>query len=304
MKYSLIKLTAILALAGLISMGCQDVTNSEMEQQPELQSGVYNSDAFLSHSSTLDPFTQTELDDNWAPDRQAPSGGVLSVDQFGRTNVAQIGIVSSEANTIAGGYYLTEGIKSPFGPADNFDNGANYGESVQIDLYVDPAWQDNSVRAGFWTIGDDGAGEANLGFFGIVEFANVEGVHEGWRAWDSSAGWNLLETDFAYGEWVTLTIELDPDADEFIYYIDGEMVGAGAAGAESTFIRNLILNHKNFGSETGLTDLDNKDYAAHWHAGVVNPQTKNECKKGGWESFGFKNQGQCIRFVNTGKDSR
>lgn len=32
--------------------------------------------------------------------------------------------------------------------------------------------------------------------------------------------------------------------------------------------------------------------------------TKAECKKGGWEEFDFRNQGQCIRFVNTGQDSR
>ena len=28
------------------------------------------------------------------------------------------------------------------------------------------------------------------------------------------------------------------------------------------------------------------------------PQTKEECKKGGWKEFGFKNQGQCIKAVN------
>jgi hypothetical protein len=27
---------------------------------------------------------------------------------------------------------------------------------------------------------------------------------------------------------------------------------------------------------------------------VQGPQTKADCKKGGWEEFGFKNQGQCI----------
>jgi hypothetical protein len=32
--------------------------------------------------------------------------------------------------------------------------------------------------------------------------------------------------------------------------------------------------------------------------------TKDQCKKNGWKKLGFKNQGQCIRFVNTGKDSR
>lgn len=31
------------------------------------------------------------------------------------------------------------------------------------------------------------------------------------------------------------------------------------------------------------------------------PSTKSQCMKGGWKAFGFKNQGQCIQFVNTGK---
>ena len=34
------------------------------------------------------------------------------------------------------------------------------------------------------------------------------------------------------------------------------------------------------------------------------PTSKDDCKKGGWKNFDFKNQGQCIRFVETGKDSR
>lgn len=34
------------------------------------------------------------------------------------------------------------------------------------------------------------------------------------------------------------------------------------------------------------------------------PQTVDECKKGGWEQYGFRNQGQCVRFIQTGKDSR
>ena len=36
----------------------------------------------------------------------------------------------------------------------------------------------------------------------------------------------------------------------------------------------------------------------------VDPETKDECMKGGWIDFGFRNQGQCVRFVETGKDSR
>jgi hypothetical protein len=31
---------------------------------------------------------------------------------------------------------------------------------------------------------------------------------------------------------------------------------------------------------------------------------KESCKNGGWQSLGFRNQGQCVRWVQTGKDSR
>lgn len=34
------------------------------------------------------------------------------------------------------------------------------------------------------------------------------------------------------------------------------------------------------------------------------PATKEDCMNGGWEAYGFQNQGRCIQFVNTGKDSR
>lgn len=40
------------------------------------------------------------------------------------------------------------------------------------------------------------------------------------------------------------------------------------------------------------------------NSGGTDPTETAECKKGGWEAFGFKNQGQCVRFVQTGKDSR
>ena len=35
-----------------------------------------------------------------------------------------------------------------------------------------------------------------------------------------------------------------------------------------------------------------------------NPSTKDDCKNGGWEAYEFANQGQCVRYVETGKDSR
>jgi hypothetical protein len=33
---------------------------------------------------------------------------------------------------------------------------------------------------------------------------------------------------------------------------------------------------------------------------VSGPVSKDQCKNGGWQSFGFKSQGQCVSFVRTG----
>ena len=54
-----------------------------------------------------------------------------------------------------------------------------------------------------------------------------------------------------------------------------------------------------FGPVNGAFVLDDFTFEAQ-----NDPETKDDCKKGGWEQFGFKNQGQCVRFVETGKDSR
>jgi hypothetical protein len=82
-----------------------------------------------------------------------------------------------------------------------------------------------------------------------------------------------------------------------------------------------------FTEESGsleYTDLDAGDYIVDWEADqgdtevgfepfIVSveacsdepdPETRGDCKTGGYERYGFKNQGQCIRFVNSGKDSR
>lgn len=255
-------------------------------------------------SHLLDPFTQAELDNDWEADRQFPTGDVVSVSEFGRDDVARIGIDNTETQLSL--FNRTEGIKT-VGVQD-------FGNFVQVDLYIDPDWQDKAVRAGFWVVGDDGSGNRDE-LFGIIEFVNNEPCpgedctnqsnitdHEGFRIWDSTIGWSAnLDTGFEYGTWVTLGIELDTAEQEYVYYIDGEMVGTAVGG--ENFIRELFLNSYNYGFDT-FPNLLSDSYFAHWHAGVADPVAKDECKKGGWMDFGFRNQGQCIRFVNTGKDSR
>lgn len=53
-----------------------------------------------------------------------------------------------------------------------------------------------------------------------------------------------------------------------------------------------------------VVDLDSAVTIYDFEPAPVDPITKDECKDSGWEAFGFSNQGQCVRFVETGKDSR
>lgn len=56
-----------------------------------------------------------------------------------------------------------------------------------------------------------------------------------------------------------------------------------------------------------VTDTDSGVTIYDFDPAVVVPPTattKNDCKLGGYTTYGFKNQGQCVRFVETGKDSR
>jgi hypothetical protein len=37
---------------------------------------------------------------------------------------------------------------------------------------------------------------------------------------------------------------------------------------------------------------------------ILSLENKDQCQDGEWQAWGFKNQGQCVRYVETGKDSR
>ena len=79
-------------------------------------------------------------------------------------------------------------------------------------------------------------------------------------------------TDTIDGEWVTITVK-------------GDIRRLGIASDQAnTYLDNLSITYV--------------------PEGPGDPADANACKKGGWEDFGFRNQGQCVRFVETGKDSR
>jgi hypothetical protein len=56
-------------------------------------------------------------------------------------------------------------------------------------------------------------------------------------------------------------------------------------------------------SEPMLAPTDVSAFAT-MDAVYLDPHSRDDCTRGGWESFGFRNQGLCVQFVKTGKDSR
>ena len=223
--------------------------------------------AAVADTTMLENFTQSELDTNWEPDRQVPSDGVTSVAAFDREDVARIGVDSS--TTQPGLFQRTEGIKT-VGVMD-------FGDGVQVDLYVDPDWMTKATRAGLWVVGSNGAGGRD-NLFAIIEFVNNEPCpeidctnqpnitdHEGWRIWDSVNGWTNSALAFEYGQWHTLAIELDAVNEEYHYSLNGTQVGTGPGGQHH--IAEVFLNSYNYGLDAFPT-LSSDDYAAHWHIGL------------------------------------
>ena len=236
----------------------------------------------MAASHLLDPFTQDELENNWVADRQYPSGGVESVSFEERDNVAEIGVVADEQQDDA--FRQFEGIKK----VDDF------GAEVQVDLYVPAEWElteTSPANVGFWASDDP------ITAYPLIVFRNSATVDAGFYVYDTQTG-AYIPSNVAveYDDWNTLSIALDTEEDNVNYDINGQSAGSSYAGSDS--IGQVFLNHYNDGE---------RDYSAHWHVGVEEepqPQTKDECKRGGFADFGFRNQGQCIRFVNTGQDSR
>jgi hypothetical protein len=76
--------------------------------------------------------------------------------------------------------------------------------------------------------------------------------------------------------------------------VDGRTPAACSAGpVVETFSATTVV-------EVRLALGGERDWDFDWTSFPVDPTTKDQCRDGGWETYGFRNQGQCIRFVNTG----
>lgn len=226
------------------------------------------------------PLTQEELDANWVIDRAVPSGGFESLSFASRDDVLEMRV--DPANRSAGsGFFHTEGLIRQTPGAD----------ALRADLYIDPAWDGQDIRAGLWGVGHDDLG-VRTQVFPIVEYhQDVDEGFAGWRLWDSSIGeWIPHGATVASGDWATLEIVLDIDNDQFVVSVDGVQQTLDALG--TTALGEVIVNMFNYGPGTPAYDVHVSSFAV----GEVTaaPATKDDCRKGGHADFGFKNQGLCI----------
>lgn len=113
-----------------------------------------------------------------------------------------------------------------------------------------------------------------------------------WQSWDAldndHAGWRLAweQGSDAYMTWSDLTAAY-PDA------VVGWQIGIAAG----------TWPNKDFHGYTDLLTVG-VDGETTVHNFAPFTISKDTCKDDGWREHGFRNQGQCIRYVTTGEDSR
>lgn len=235
------------------------------------------------------PFTQSELS-NWHTDRTTPSGGYEATSYAGRTDTLKLSVDTTNPSPISD-WYWTEGLQRTL-PAGSV--------AIRADAYVPSNWVTTNVRAGLWGVG--ASSDNKTSSYPIIEFTTAgENGFTGWRWWNGDdGGWhNLAGVPYKSNDWNKLAIVVNDHS--FDFYVNNKQV-ATYASPDSVALSAVILNSRNYADQGANYDV----YWSRFAIGHVaeSPTTKSQCAQGGWVTYGFSNQGQCVRFVETNKDSR
>ena len=142
--------------------------------------------------------------------------------------------------------------------------------------------------------------------------------------------WTGENQDYAFSgitvpeeTWTHLSVTYN--GNEVRFYLDGELtdiIGPLTYGGDiNVLLRNIQLGWDGCNSYfTGvldevalfkrtltpeeIKDAYTKNLAGKSICAVDSPVKVEECKLNGWKKFGFKNQGSCMQYLKTGKDSR
>ena len=168
----------------------------------------------------------------------------------------------------------------------------NSGQAVYLNLLVD--WNNDGVtddQLFFEPVYQNGD-------FGFPDQSDVTvGV---WQKWDAMiGGWWALSAGTFGPPLVSLEdyIAAHPGARLTLGTVGSIRLAAGCGGAAwANFVGNADAVTIGFNGQSTTYDFE---------LAIGPPTSKEQCKNGGWRTFDtprrFKNQGDCIQFVNTGK---
>lgn len=204
-----------------------------------------------------------------------------------------------------------DGVSAPFSRFDGYRGSWNGGWIAEIDVYLDPAWD---AGGGFdYTVASSNSSGAHLrdfifhvakdsstGMLLVAGSNNTDSVvREDLETRNhvvvTDAGWYTLQHVFrdAGG---SLAVDLNLlDSNGTVLFTETRTNAADTIPG--------VVGGNRYGWFT-VIDVDGGLEVDNHELFAADPENADDCKNGGWDGFGFRNQGQCIKFVNTGKDSR
>jgi hypothetical protein len=191
-------------------------------------------------------------------------------------------VAVSHSQEASGGWSISIALGDPQTVADcepgSFDNYYRFRTQAQCLRFLDTGGTMDSRRGEFPAVSITTeslpAGRKDNAY--VATFAAEGGADnpDSFYRWfsDDLPGWLTLEAD------------------------GGTILGTPRAGGSYTFTVTVKSDGRDDLSDSKSFTIEVSEFA--------DPQTTKDCKKGGWREYGFRNQGQCIRFVRTGMDSR
>lgn len=214
------------------------------------------------------------------------------------------GVTSAE-----GGWHATagSGVFSRFGAySDEFPS---HGYVTEVDVYLDPSWP---TGTGFdYSVASSNAAGAHRRDFifhvGVVNGVglvvngsnNADFVTNPYKLLNDNGGLYRIVTE---ADWYTLQHAFRND--NGVLAVDLNLLDADGAllwSATRTNAADLIPSEVGGNRYAWFTHIDvpSRIHIDNHELNVVMPKpgTKDDCKNGGFEAFGFENQGQCVASV-------